>query len=309
MSVETLRPASREEWLALRERNIGASEAGALLSVHPFLTPFELYARKSGLVTADVADNSAMRRGRLLEPVALQMLAEELPDWIIVPNPIPGGMYFQDTELRLAATPDSFVTSPARGRGVAQVKSVEARTFAEKWISDDELQPPIWIALQVLVEAFLSGADWACVVALVVDHGIRIEVIEVPIHAPIIARIKAAAADFWRMVDEGREPPPDYGRDSAIIEQLFAKPEEVEVDLSADNSLPEVVAQYVQLGKDVSSINEERAARRAEILHKIGNATSAKIATGRITAKSIKRKAYVVAESSYRQIKFKEDAP
>jgi hypothetical protein len=65
----------------------------------------------------------------------------------------------------------------------------------------------------------------------------------------------------------------------------------------------------VQLGKDVSSINEERSARRAEILHKLGNATSARIATGRITAKSVKRKAYFVAESSSRTIRFKEDAP
>ena len=182
MAVETLRPSSREEWLALRERNIGASEAAALLGVHDYLTPFELYARKSGLVTADVADNSAMRRGRLLEPVALQMLKEERPEWNVDPNPMPGGVYFQDTELRLAATPDALVVAPDRGRGVAQVKSVEARAFADKWQRDDEVQPPIWIAIQVLVEAFLSGADWACVVALVVDHGIRIEVIDVPLH-------------------------------------------------------------------------------------------------------------------------------
>lgn len=307
MSVSILRPGSREEWLALREKNIGASEAGALLGAHDYLTPFELYARKSGLVTADIADNPAMRRGRLLEPVALQMLAEERPEWTVEPNPIPGGVYFQDTELRLAATPDALVVSD-RGRGVAQVKSVEARTFAEKWQRDDEVQPPIWIAIQVLIEAFLSGADWACVVALVVDHGIRIELVDVPVHGPIIARIKAAAADFWRMVDEGREPPPDFGRDADVIEQLYSRPEEIEIDLTGDNELPAIVENYLQLGASIHASEVLRKAARAEILHKLGNATSARIATGRITAKSIKRKAYVVAESSSRTIRFKEDA-
>jgi len=234
-----------------------------------------------------------------------QMLKEERAEWEVTPNTIPGGVYFQDTELRLAATPDALVVSD-RGRGVAQVKSVEARTFADKWQRDDEVQPPIWIAIQVLVEAFLTGADWACVVALVVDHGIRIEVVDVPLHAPIIARIKAAAADFWRMVDEGREPPADYGRDADVIEQLFAKPEEIEIDLTGDNELPEAVAEYQTLGKSLAEIGELRKARRAQILHKLGNADSALIATGRITAKSVKRKAYAVPESSYRSIKFRE---
>ena len=63
--------------------------------MHDYLTPFELWARKSGLVTADVADNPAMRRGRLLEPVALQMLKEERPEWTVEPNPIPGGVIFR----------------------------------------------------------------------------------------------------------------------------------------------------------------------------------------------------------------------
>jgi predicted phage-related endonuclease len=308
--IERIPIESREQWLALRERNIGASEVSALLGVHSYLTPFGLWAIKSGMVTADIADNPAMRRGRLMEPVALQMLAEEHPEWTVEPNPIPGGAYYQDTELRLAATPDAFVTTPDRGRGLAQVKSVEPGVFRRDWQPNgDETEVPLGHAVQTICEAHLSGAQWACVVAHIVDHGIRIEVIDVPLHAPIIARIKAAAADFWRMVDEGREPPADYGRDAHVIEQLFSQPEEIEIDLSSDNSLPEVVAKYQSLSKSITELTADRITCRAEILHKLGNATAARIATGRLTAKSVKRKAYVVAESSYRTIRFKEDTP
>jgi len=308
--IERIPIESREQWLALRAGNIGASEVSALLGVNPFLTIFELWARKSGLVTADIADNPAMRRGRLMEPIALQMLAEDRPDWTVEPNPIPGGVYYQDAEMRLAATPDAFVTSPSRGRGLAQVKSIAPSTFKREWQLDgDAPEVPLGYAVQTICEAHLSGAEWACVVALVVDHGIRIEVIDVPLHSALIARIKAAAADFWEMVDEGLEPPADYGRDAAVIEQLFAKPEEIEIDLTAENKLPELVAEYVTLGKSIGELTEQRKARRAEILHRLGNASAARIATGRITAKSIKRAAYVVAESSYRSIKFREDAP
>jgi predicted phage-related endonuclease len=279
----------------------------ALLGANEYLSAFSLWATKSGLVANTTEDNPAMRRGRLLEPIALQMLAEDHPQWIVEPNTIPGGAYYQDPELRLGATPDGFVTCPNRGRGIAQVKSIAPSVFREKWQPNGEVpEVPIGYAIQTICEAHLSSAQWACVVAIVVDHGIRIEVVDVPIHAPLIARVRQEVANFWKMVDEGREPEPDYGKDAALIEQLFARPEEIEIDLTAENELPEVVAEYVNLGKSIAEISELRKARRANILHKLGNATAARIATGRVTAKSIKRKGYVVEPSTYRAIKFRE---
>jgi hypothetical protein len=109
------------------------------------------------------------------------------------------------------------------------------------------------------------------------------------------------------MVDEGREPEPDYGRDANLIERLFARPQEIEIDLTGDNELPEAVAEYQTLGKSIAEISELRKARRAEILFKLKDATRARIATGTITAKSIKRKGYVVEPSTYRAIKFRGD--
>jgi predicted phage-related endonuclease len=305
--IERLEILDREQWLAMRQRNIGASEVSALLGANEYLSAFSLWATKSGLVTSTVEENSPMRRGRLLEPIALQILAEEHSKWIVEPNTIPGGVYYQDTDLRLGATPDAFITCPDRGRGIAQVKSVAPSVFREKWQPNGEVhEVPIGYAIQTICEAHLTGALWACVVALVVDHGIRIEVVDVPTHAPLIARVREEVARFWQMVEEGREPAPNYGLDAHLIERLFARPEEIEVDLTGDNELPEAVAEYQTLGKSIAEISELRKARRAEILHKMGNATSARIATGRITAKSIKRKAYAVPESSYRAIKFRE---
>jgi predicted phage-related endonuclease len=305
MTVERIPIESREQWLALRRQDITASTAGALLGLHPYVSAWSLWAEKTGLVPSDAPMNAAMERGLELEPIAIRRLEKMHPDWSVIPP----GLYYRDPEARLGATPDCLAKDPERGIGIVQIKSVEPSAFRDHWFEDGEMRPPLWIAIQAIIEAHLTGASWAAVAALVIGYGIDLHVIDVPIHPGIITRIKSETFAFWKMVEEGREPPPDYGKDAALIEQLFARPEDVEVDLSADNSLPEVVAQYVQLGKDVSSINEERAARRAEILHKIGNATSARIATGRITAKSIKRKAYVVPESSYRAIKFREDAP
>ena len=62
-----------------------------------------------------------MRRGRLLEPIALQLLQEEKPDWVIAPHPF----YYRDGEMRLGASPDALASRPdISGIGVVQLKTV-----------------------------------------------------------------------------------------------------------------------------------------------------------------------------------------
>jgi predicted phage-related endonuclease len=303
--IERLSIKSREQWLAMRRQDVTASTAGALLGLHPYVSAWSLWAEKTGLVPSDGEMTPAMERGLELEPIAIKRLQKMHPDWNVNIAPF----YWRDTEARLGATPDCYAEDNARGLGIIQIKSVEPSAFREHWYEDDELRPPLWIAIQAIIEAHLTGASWAAVAALVIGYGIDLHVMDVPIHPGIITRIKAETKAFWEMIERGEEPSPDYGKDAALIEQIFAKPEEIEIDLSADNSLPEAVAEYFTLGKSLAEIGDQRRARRAEILHKLGNASAARIATGRISAKVIKRKAYAVAESSYRTIKFKENAP
>jgi predicted phage-related endonuclease len=90
MSKQRVTPKSRADWLDIRKGFVGASEAAALLHCHPYLTLTHLWALKAGKIDPE-PENPAMRRGKLLESVALEMLAAERPDWTIKPNTIPGG--------------------------------------------------------------------------------------------------------------------------------------------------------------------------------------------------------------------------
>jgi hypothetical protein len=303
--IERIPIESREQWLSLRRQDVTASAAGALLGLHPYMSAYALFAEKTGLVSSDAPMNAAMERGLELEPIAIRRLQKLYPDW----NVTASTYYYRDPDARLGATPDCTAFDPARDLGVFQIKSVEPSAFREHWFEDGEMRPPLWICIQALIEAHLTGASWAAVAALVIGYGIDLHVIDVPIHPGIITRIKSETFAFWKMVDEGRQPEPDYGKDAALIEQLFAKPEEIEIDLTGDNELPAIVENYLQLGASIHASEVLRKAARAEILHKIGNASAARIATGRISAKVVKRKAYVVAESNSRTIRFKEDVP
>ena len=48
MTIEVIRPRSREAWLRRRQSTIGASEVGALFGVDKRKTAFELFAIKRG---------------------------------------------------------------------------------------------------------------------------------------------------------------------------------------------------------------------------------------------------------------------
>ena len=66
---------TREEWLAERRKSVGGSEAGAVLGLSEWASPYSVWADKRGLLP-DKGDNEAMRIGRDLEDYVAQRFTE-----------------------------------------------------------------------------------------------------------------------------------------------------------------------------------------------------------------------------------------
>ncbi|MDJ0449214.1 YqaJ viral recombinase family protein [Methylocystis sp. JR02] len=298
-------------WRALRSSDITASVAAALIGEHEWETAYSLYQAKAGTLESDVEDSGPVRRGRLLEPVAVQVLREEHPDWIIRHNSGEARAYYRDATARMGATPDVEARDPSRGPGVVQIKSVEASVFRQKWRNEGgEIEPPLWIAVQAIVEAALTGAEWAAVAPIVVGHGVDVPLIDIPLNsAPaIMARLRKEVSEFWRRIEEDDPPPPDYARDGAVIGQLYAEDDGAEVDLFGDRvwELLEQRDKLKNAERAGAAASKERAIIDAEIIHMLGNAQRGRLSDGRIVeAKTINRKPYAVAASSYRAVKVK----
>jgi len=300
--IERIPIESREQWLSLRRQDVTASAAGALLGLHPYISAWSLWAEKTGLVSSDAPMNAAMERGLELEPIAIKRLQKLHPDWNITQP----AAYYRDPEARLGATPDCLATDPERGLGVFQIKSVEPSAFRDHWHEDGELRVPLWIAIQTLIEAHLTGASWAAVAALVIGYGIDLHVIDVPIHPGIITRIKSETFAFWKMVEEGRQPAPDYGRDSAIIEQLYQPiPDEV-LDLTGSNELPALLDEREALSEIRTTTERRLKEIKGELIANLKDCVAGRVADGRIiTAKRIHKKAYEVPATSYVDVRVK----
>jgi hypothetical protein len=303
MTVERIQIQSRDQWLAARKQDVTASTAAGLLGLHPYVTPYALHQFKSGAIADDTDETQPMRRGRLLEPVAVQMIREDYPD--IKLDDYPVGYYYRDPEHRIGATPDLLATD-AKGRlGVVQIKNCEPSIFRRDWRGENGgVDPPLWIVVQALIEAYLTGAEWAAVAPMRVSFGVEIELIPIPLHAGIIDRIKYEVAEFWERVERGTPPDPDYGKDGALIAKLFPKDDGSEIDLSADNMAPQLVADLERARADKKDAETREKIAKTGINEKMGPARFARLADGRrISNSTIDRKAYEVAATSFRMIK------
>ena len=180
--------------------------------------------------------------------------------------------------------------------------------FRKVWRGESDIVvPPTWIAIQALMEAELTGAKWAMVAALVVDHEIDLHMTEVPMHPGIVDTVKSEALKFWQLVISGQEPDPDYARDGELIRSLLKQEDGSEIDLSGVNDLPELLAQRETLMALLKQNEDGKKAIDGRLLHLLGNAAVGRFNGGYISAKAIYRPAHQVKATTYRQLRVVRD--
>ena len=230
LAKNRVRPASRDEWLTGRGKTIGASDLPALFGCHPYKTAFQLYAEKRGeysqpfpeiQIGPDHIELPPHERGNDQEPVAFKCLQRLRPNWILIPNQIPGGFVFVD-EDGLSTTPDLFAIDPGRGGiGAVQFKSVEPMIYARDWVSEHVAAPPLAVAVQTVADASLSGCSWAATAAFRVGFTERLDLFDVPLKPALMTKARALVADFWDRIGNDRPYPPDFARDGAAIAAIL----------------------------------------------------------------------------------------
>lgn len=287
MTVQIIRPADRTAWLEARKQDVTASVAGALLGVHPYQTPYGLWAEKSGRVASDDADNPVLRRGRLLEPVVIEMLREDRPDWHIEYHR--DNAYYRMVEDRIGATPDAFATRPdIFGRGIIQVKTVAEDKFRREWLDPEtgEIILPLWIAVQAIVEATATGATWATVAPMIIGRGIDLQPVDVPLNTRVMHRLRREVREFWRMVEAGEEPPIDWNRDGAAVAEVYRDSMPDRKDLTEVDGFNLMVSNFVRAkeiaGDHVKVIDQ----LRPRILHALGASEAGFTTNWNITART-----------------------
>ena len=97
--LSILRFSSEEDWLVLRQKGIGGSDAGAIMGLNKYTSPLAVYKAKVDGTAPDLSDNPNVRRGKELEDFVLTKYVQprldrfgyttEKPDFMILNSDYP----------------------------------------------------------------------------------------------------------------------------------------------------------------------------------------------------------------------------
>lgn len=277
MTTTFITPDSEEHWLSLRREDVTSTEAAALFGMSPYMTQYELWHVKQGLMPNVFEDNERIQAGRHLEPAIASLVSERYgvvvePFKVYARNEHRAGSSF---DYRIVGVTDSPVDDTRlrvmfeqHGPGVLELKNVDSLAFRRNW-QDDEAPGHIEVQLQHQL-ALAGHHQWGAIVALVGGH---------TTHAYIRERrqdvgdtIMAAVDDFWRSVEAKTPPPVLYPDDAEVVIALHQFSDGSIHDARDDEELAALLAEYDALGAQEKAIDERRKVIKATVLDRIGDA-------------------------------------
>jgi len=261
---EVLNPASEQEWLGLRTKDITSTEVAALFGASPYITLYELWHRKREARIVEFNANERMIWGTRLQSAIARGIAEdqgwnvrEMKEYIRLPGERMGSSFDFEYEIN-------------GKKGILEVKNVDALAYRDGWLVDgDHVEAPPHIEFQAQHQLAVSGYEESHIGALVGGNTVSL-LRRIP-DLKVIAAIKKKIAEFWKSIDEGIEPSPTWERDSGfIISRLaFAEPGKI-FDASGDEEIKAMIMEYAALGKQIKEAEAQRKVIKAKTLIAIG---------------------------------------
>lgn len=241
LPYEVLGHTDDPDWLEKRKVGIGASEAGAMLGLSPFSTPFQLWAQKTGLAEPpDLSDNEPVQWGKRLEQVIVQAFGERTGRAVMR-----AGELVRSLEHPWAlATLDAWNSEDGRAFVPLEIKTTGGHHSAA-WVDG----PPDYYMAQIQQQLLVTGHVRGTYAVLL--GGQRLVWDDVDRDDRWQRKLIHHGADFWRRVIEKDAPPPDSTKATAnLLADLFP---------SDDGGVVELPGEFRET---VESIADLRAQKR-----------------------------------------------
>jgi putative phage-type endonuclease len=268
-------PKDHGEWLRLRRRGIGGSDAGAVLGVSKWKTPLQLYLEKTGEISDEVPDNEAMWFGREAEDLVAKRFEKETGKSVR-----PSKYMFRSKDYPfMQANVDRLVDGEKAG-----LECKTANIYAKSEY-DSGYIPPQYLA-QCMHYLAVTGLDRWYIAILIPGAAFYTFVIERD-DKQIYALMKAEE-DFWNHVVE-KTPPEATAGDGETLNHMYGFYSDDAVQLDLDEEI-ERLDSIITLQKDLKA---EKEAIENRIKEKMAVNTVARSDNGRwVTWKVQKRRQF-----------------
>lgn len=217
-----------------RKKGIGGSDAGAVLGVSKWKTPYQLYLEKTSDEISDF-DNPAMFWGRTLEPIIRQRYSDVTGRSVIVPA------------LNIIHPKYDFIR--ANVDGIADDRILEIKTSRSDigWGEEGSDEIPDEYACQVQHYMMVTGFVMADVAVLIGGSDFRLY--EVPADKELQEIMMERENEFWQMVINRTPPDPETLSDLILKFGGSSKQAIVQAD--------ELAIQAVMRLKEIKAIAKE----------------------------------------------------
>lgn len=269
--IERILPTSDTHWHELRSKDITSTEVSALFGISPYMTPFELWHRKKAQAVVAIDENERMFWGNRLQSAIIKGVDRKM-GWTsrLVKD------YIRLPEHRLGCSFDYFSWPRGQFReasalpSVTEVKNVDGLIFRNDWRKvGKDIEAPVHIEIQFQHQLLVSGLLEGHIAALV--GGNQLVMIYRKRDPAVIDAIFARAAQFWKDIEAGNIPDPDYFKDGKFIMELFKRAEPKKV-IEATEEVETLAGEHRAFLKAEGEGKRQKEARKAEIMTHITDA-------------------------------------
>ena len=274
----------RDEWLDVRRRGIGSSDAAAAVGLNPYQSQLELWMQKTGrahlLPVDDPNDEeSPMYWGHILEPIVAAHYTKRTGRRVRKINAV---LQHPDSDKSwMLANIDREVI------GCEEVQILECKTAGINGARLWKDGVPEYVQLQVMHQLAVTGKQAADVAVLL--GGQHLEIHRITRDEAMIRNLIQLERDFWQFVETDTPPPAD-GSASADLALRCLYPQDTgsTVDFSEDTALSAAFADLVSLRGRMAE-DERRETQLKQFLQQtMGEASRARFETGEVSWKRAK---------------------
>ena len=274
----------REDWLAVRTRGIGGSDAASACGLNPYKSQLELWMEKTGrdgnLPKIDPNDEeSPTYWGTLLEPIVAAHYTKRTGHRVrrinaILQHPDP------DKAWMLANIDREVI-------GTEEVQILECKTAGINGARLWKGGVPEYVQLQVHHQLAVTGQRAADVAVLL--GGQHLEVHRIERNEALIERLIQLERRFWHYVEDDIPPPAD-GSESAELALRCLYPEDSgqELDFRQERNLSAAFADLVSIRQSIAEQEKVEAQLKQALQQAMGDASRAIFETGSVSWKKAK---------------------
>lgn len=244
---------TREEWLALRRKGIGGSDASVICGINKYKSVIELWMDKTGQ-TVDDEDSEAAYWGRTIEPIIREEFSKRSG---LTVRTVPYMMQHENNQFMLANL-DGEVDDPMYGTCVFEAKTATIFKSAE-W----DVEIPEEYYLQVQHYMAVTGHQGAYIAALI--GGNRFVWKFIPRDEKVIELLIKLEERFWKYVEDNEIPPLDGSEASKqLLTKLYPEAEDTRTI-----ELPEEALLQIQIYEEAGMEEKKISERKEEAANKL----------------------------------------